>query len=218
MEKNQILVEVDSPFIETSLASDLINKLIIKNKIKLKLSIAYDFNSDFAGLFQSLEHANKPNFARIYINPNVCKKTEDVNNEKYDEPYCLGYSSDLTIFGTTIHEFCHVLQLKVYPTIIKDFIESFPIERFYLTNYCNNDIVDEMAEIMTLYITNPYLLKLISIKHYKFFKKYFKSPIACSKEKCFKIFKVFPKHVKKDLKERWKIVFNFKNNRFQHIK
>jgi len=214
MKKNNIKVEIDSPFTETVIAMELIKKFLQKNKIQLELSIAYDFNADFAGLFMPNEHKDK-HFARIYINPNKCKSFQESQTEEFEEPFAPGYCVDLTMFGIILHEFSHVLQFKVYREILDDFAEAFPTERFNLSNYCNNEIHDELAEVMEFYISNPYLLRLVSKPHFDFCKKYFKSPVACTIQRCYTIYHGFPFYVKQDLKEKWGIVFNIKTNEFQ---
>jgi hypothetical protein len=123
----------------------------------------------------------------------------------------------LTHFGVILHEFCHLLQYKVYPNIIESFLKEFPTERFYLNNYCNNEVVDELAEIMTLYLTNPYLLKRISRKHWLFCQKFFKSPIACSAQKCYNVYEMFPIMVKEHMKKHWKLTYDYNKQTFINL-
>jgi hypothetical protein len=172
----------------------------------------YDYSIEELGVYFPSKKYN------IYINPILCKNYDDVeNNNNLTDPFCPGYCADLTIFGITIHEFCHLLQMAVYKTIVDDYIKAFPTNRFYLNTYCDNEIYDELAEIMTLYIINPYLLKLISNEHYKFCMKYFKSPIPCSSAKCYFIYDGFPIIVKEHLKNHWKIVYDLDKNNFVKI-
>lgn len=211
---NQILVEIDAPMDDTSSAIVLIERTLEKNNIKSKLSIAYDFDLDACGCYYPKE---KSQANRIFVNPSNCKTQEDIHAQNWIEPFCPGSPCDMTLFSVTIHEFCHFLQYKVYPTIIKDFSKEFPTTRFYLNQYCNNEIKDELAEIMTLYLTNPYLLRLISKPHFNFCKKYLKSPVECSLKRCVTIYNGFPIPVKEHLEKHWKIVFDADKQKFVKV-
>jgi hypothetical protein len=203
--KYDVTVEVDSPIEETASAIFLIKKLLRINKIKMKLSIAYDYTYEGCGVY----YPNLRNQGyRIFINPMNCKTNDDIDKNNWKEPFCPGSNCDMTIFGVTLHEFSHVLEYKVFPNIIPNYGKEFPENRFYLNQYSNNTLEDELAEVLTLYITNPYLLKLISESHFKFCKKYFKSPVDCTKERCSSIYDGFPILVKKSIKEKWNIVYN----------
>ena len=211
MKKNNIIVEVDCPIEGTSVAIGIINKFLKINNIKIKkLSIAYDYEYDGYGIYYPYLIGQK---YRIFINPLNCI---DIGNENEDDndPVYPGYCADLSIFGITIHEFTHLLQYKVYPNLISEYNKTFPIERFYLNNYSNNEIHDEIAEVMTLYITNPYLLKLLSKNHFNFCKKFFKSPVKCTLSKCREIYNSFPIKVKEHLKNHWNIVLDVNTNKF----
>jgi len=217
MKKNSIVVEVAQPLPETMAAMVLIEKTLRINNIEIDLSIAY-YYEEGEELGKYLPN-NKGQGHRIFVNPMNCKN--QINslciNPNCPEAYCSGYTSDPTLFGVTIHEFCHLLQFKIFENIVPDFGKAFSYERLYLNDYANNGYLDELAEIMSLYITNPYLLKLISKPHFDFLKKFFKSPVPCSSGRCIEIFSGFPIHVKKDLKERWGIVFNIDTEKFEKI-
>lgn len=212
--KSSIYVEVDVPIDDTQSAMVLIEKFFKKNNISMNLSIAYDYSSEEAGVYRPFERGQE---YRIFVNPSRCKMQEEVGKQDYDEPYCPGYCADITLFGVTIHEFCHLLQYQVYHTIIPDYGNAFPIERFNLNGYSNHAIHDELAEIMTLYITNPFLLKLISRKHFNFCKKYFKPVVSCTEDKCAFIYKGWPVCVKEHLKKVWGITFNVSTQKFVRI-
>jgi len=212
--KNSIYVEVDVAIEDTRVAMVLIHRLLAKNKIQMNLSIAYDYSSTECGCYRPFEKGQE---YRIFVNPSKCKTQEEVTKQDFDEPFSPGYCADVTLFGVTIHEFCHLLQFKTYPSIVKDYGETFPLERFNLNNYSNHEINDELAEIMTLYITNPYLLKIISNPHFNFCKKYFKSPVACSLSRCFLIYKGWPTSVKEHLKHQWGIAYNISLKKFVRV-
>jgi len=212
--KNSVLVEVDVPIEDTQAAIVLIERFLYKNNLKMSISIAYDYESEECGVYRPFEKGQE---YRIFVNPSKCKTQEDVTKQDFGEPFSPGSHCDLTLFGITIHEFCHLLQYKVYPSIIKDYSDAFPTERFNLNEYSNNEIHDEIAEIMTLYITNPYLLLLISRPHFNFCKKYFKSPISCSSYRCAFIYKGWPPRVKEQLKKKWGIAYNISTKKFVKV-
>lgn len=208
--KTQIHIDVVRPIDQTALAIHLIRRFSNVNKLYFDLTIVYDFGLDDCGEYHPYERYQKN---KIFINPLVCGKT----SSDLPEPFCPGYVADISIFGVTIHEFCHFLQYRIYPGIIDDYKNTFPIQRFYLNNYSNNAIVDEMAEVMTLYITNPYLLKIISVEHWQYFKRFFKSPVACSFGRTKRIYEKFPIIVKEHLKNTFGIVYNVATDTFDQL-
>lgn len=219
MKTSNIRVEVNTPIHDTYIAMIIIDRFLKANKIKIDLVISYDYDMSDMGLFPFLKKETinpvtlNPVY-RVFINPHLCKTQNDCTKNITGEPYCPGYTSDLSIFGVTVHEFTHVLQYKTHKGILKDFVKTFPTERFYLNDYCNNQIHDESAEILTLFITNPYLLKLISESHWRFCKKYFKSATPCTSKKSAHIYRGFPIHVKDDLRSKWRIVYDESENKF----
>jgi hypothetical protein len=211
--KGQVYVEVNAPLSDTSAAISLIEKTFRLNNIKQKLSITYDYEYKDSGMYylNYKEHAN-----RIFVNPLHTKSREEVHGANDPlEPFCPGYVTDVTLFGITLHEFSHYLHCKIYPEMILDYTKEFPTERFYINSYAGNGVFDELAEIMTLYITNPYLLRLISKKHYNFCKRYFKSPVSCSKDRLRMIYNMYPVIVKEHLQKKWGIVYNVNTDEFE---
>ena len=213
-QKFDITVEVSHPLQETNVAMYLLGKLLKENNIDLNLCIAYDFECEGLGYYlpnaDGLAHT-------IFVNPLKCKRKEQVIDGDCDEIFSHGYVQDFSVFGVTIHEFCHLLQFAVFEDIEEEYAKAFPEERFYLNDYCNNDLLDELAEVMSLYITNPYLLKMISKPHWQFCKRYFKSPVACSLLRSRQIFHSFPIVVKKQLKDKWKIIYNEYDQKFVRV-
>ena len=211
MRKSSIYVEVDIPSEDVHAAMVIIARFLEKNNLKINLSISYNYEMEECGVYRPFEKGQE---YRIFVNPSKCKTQEDVIKQEFEEPFAPGSPCDITIFGIIIHEFCHLLQYRTYPSIIKNYGETFPTERLNLNEYSNNEIHDEIAEIMTLYITNPYLLKLLSKLHFDFCKKYFKSPISCSPKRCAFIYKGWPLSVKEYLKDKWGIAYNIATKKF----
>ncbi|HAT77038.1 MAG TPA: hypothetical protein DCS19_09385 [Flavobacterium sp.] len=212
--KNKIVVEIDCPLDDTISSMGIIEKFLNVNKIKMNLSIAYDYSMDLMGLYIPNEKDHK---FRIFINPLMCKEIKQEYSLTFDgdNNFCPGSNFDRTLFSATIHEFCHLLQYQIYDTIISDYKQKFQIDRLILNDYSNVNIMEELAEIMTLYMTNPYLLKMISKEHFKFIKSYFKSPVECSMDKCMDIYKGFPITIKKFIEANWFIYYNAKLDRLE---
>lgn len=208
--RNKIAVKIDIPILETSLAIKLIKKLALINNLRFNLTIAYNYGLKDCGEYRPYE---KISLNCIYVNPLMCGRI----HEESPEPFCPGYVSDMTLFGVTIHEFCHYTHFRLFPNMLEDYKKQFPTERFYLNCYSNNELMDELAETMTLYITNPYLLRLISKKHWYFFKQYFISPVACTFSRCKYIFSKFPIEVKEHCKKKFGIVYNISDDTFDKI-
>jgi len=199
---------------ESYLAIKLIERLLIKNNINRVLRIAYDFDCDDGGYYYPLMKTDT-----IFVNPDNCYNLRQYNNDdaRPENMFYPGYVCDYTIYGTILHEFSHFLCFQVYKNIIDDYKKEFPNKRLYLNSYSNAEIDEEIANTITLYISNPYLLKLISEKHFKFFKSFFKTPRPISSNNCFLIYQKFPIHVKNELKTKWGIIYNFQNKQFEKI-
>ena len=209
-----IVVEIDSPLSDTNAAIQMITKLLRVNNLSMDLSISYAYDCEESGLYLP---NHKGQSHRIFVNPLNCSTEEDILSNTMSEPFCAGYCADSTLFGVTIHEFCHLLQYQVYENIIPEYGKEFPTERIYLNEYCNETLFDELAEVMTLYITNPFLLKMISKKHWSFCKRFFKSPVACSEQRCYIIYQGFPIHVKDHMRDKWGITYDYNIEKFVRL-
>jgi hypothetical protein len=78
-------------------------------------------------------------------------------------------------------------------------------EKLILNDYCQDMWCEEMAEVLMLYITNPYLLKHIDEDRFEFFKTLFKSPTNCT-EATFKAkYKAWSKEIRKVCRSLWGI-------------
>lgn len=209
-----IVVDIETPLKDTKSAIQIITKLLIINNLKMELSISYDYEYEESGLYLPNQ---KGKSHKIFVNPLNCSTEDELMDNMTTEPSYPGYCADSTLFGVIIHEFCHILQYQIYKDIIPEYGKCFPIERLYLNEYSNENLFDELAEIMTLYITNPYLLKMISKKHWSFCKKFFKSPITCSESRCSIIYNKFPIHIKHHMKDKWGITYDYNIEKFVRI-
>jgi hypothetical protein len=182
-------------------ASKLIDRCKKINNIKSELKLEIDYSiKDALGLY----YTDKPN--RILVNPAMCESIGD-----YTSP---GYCNDFSTFGVVLHEFSHYLSLFVYKGMVEAYTQCFGKALFRISSYplSEFDKDEEVAEMITLYLSNPYLLKLISNDRYEFIKCWFKSPTVCNKEKCYRIWKKFNRRLKTKLRKKFMISFDRKGN------
>lgn len=194
-------------------ALSLIQKTEKINNMYFDLNVCLDWSmSEEAGAFYPFEEDNN-----IYVNPAQCKSMQEAS-EELTTPFWPGYLRDHTAFGVVMHEFAHFITHKVIDEARVQYLLQYPTDRLYINEYCNNDIEDEIAEILTLYFTNPYLLKLIDQGRWSFFKKFIKSPIPTSTLQCYKSYNSFPIGAKEELKNKFGIVFSQSEMDFIKIK
>lgn len=157
-----------------------------KNKIVIKsLKIRFKYHMKSAGEF---EHW-KPNC--LNINPKKCDKKGEWDFE-----------------NILIHEFSHLLDNKF--KMVDGFKKEFTDKniRLYLTTYAKecHDPIEELAEIISMYLKNPYLLMLISEPHYLFVTKYFKSPTPCTEEYFYGVWDSYSDRHKLALIKRYNLI------------
>lgn len=183
-------IKVSELHVEIDKAIKIIDKLLKINKIKIKYSINMNFKMKCYGEF------NPENENEISINPTF--SIEDSGSE-INASY---YSCDFSILGIAIHEIAHLLDQKF--EISKEYRKSFP-KQFILNHNSKKDRIEELAEILMLYILNPYLLKIINLEVFNFLKDYFISPSSCSKDYFCRKWSAWPKEIRDDCVNRWKI-------------
>jgi len=206
----EVICEIDiaSPPQEITVFMILLKRMKKKNNLDFCLKIMIDYSMPGMGVYFRSKKG------MIFINPENCINIEDISNINDKVDFWNGYVKDLTLFGVTIHEFCHYASEEVFSGMINDYRKTFPTKRLRLNDYSNNSIDDEIAETMTLYITNPLFLKLISKEHWDFFKKYFTSPVPTSHKQSYDIYEKFPPIIKERLKNDWNIDYNILTNKF----
>jgi len=187
-------VQVTNPPFDVCFAVDFIHAIKRKNKFNFKLSINLDYTIPEQGVY----YFNDDIFS-IYVNPDNCKKSS-----------CFGYPDNETIFGVLIHEFCHFLSMRYLKNFIKEYLEEFPEQRLNVSSYdlANKEYEEEVAEIMSLHLRNPYFLKLISKEHYNFMQKRIKSYVPCTAEKFIEIYNDMDKKIKEKVFNKYGIVIN----------
>ena len=166
-------------------------------KIPLNIILNYELMDDeFDGYYLCgfFYQNSKKNKWAVFINPSECN---DIPN--------FGYVSDFSIYGTIIHEFCHLLQFTIFKEkIIGYYINKFE-DKLVFNPESGDERFEELADIMALYITNPYLLKHIDSERYNFCKKYFKSPIPCTESTFKKLWSGWTDTIQNRCKKKWKI-------------
>lgn len=205
---------IERPDDEIYCACELIKRFSKKNDIIIDLIVAYDFTLDNeCGIFIPQLNENK-----IFINPYVCHETYMVAKDK-GLIMGTGYIADLSIFSIVIHEFAHLICYNIYEGLVNEYAEEFPRinDRLYLNDYCDHTLDDELAEIITVFILNPYMLKMISKKHWKFLNDRFKSPVPASVQQFKRVYNDFSVDAKLELYEKFGITYNMDNNKFEMV-
>jgi hypothetical protein len=189
-----ISIEISAPPNQISFAILQLEKLIKINHFDINLKIGFDYLMEKSGEW------DPENPTILKINPFICsdKKT-------------YAYTEDNTMYGIVIHEFSHFLSVEFFKGFMDDYIKEFPEERLLITTYeeANEKIEEEVAELISLYVRNPYLLKLISKKHYFYIKRWFKTPVLYDKNKFIQIYSKMEREYKDKLYKKWGIVVNY---------
>ncbi len=168
----------------------LINKLLTLNDLHFKYSLNLDYKSKNYGEFDP-QKAND-----IYLNPAAFYNTSK------EDPHALYFSTDYSIYAVSIHEFSHLLDAKF------NILDKYKIEfsdKLILNQNSESSRSEELAEVMSLYILNPYLLKLIDKSRYIFLRDIFISPTVCRKSNFISKWTNWPDKIKDLCAERWKI-------------
>jgi hypothetical protein len=176
----------------------LIERIKKLNKFKFNIEIGLNFKIDFSGIYFIDSNL-------IEINPLHCTYYQR-SRTSYSR-----YTNDYTFAGVMIHEFCHFLTLTYKKSIHTDYFKAFPIDRLRLTDIedVNTDVDEEIAEVMSLYFLNPYLLRLISEPHYDFFASILKSPTKADEKTFIKYYSMFPAPIKTKLYKKYGINVDF---------
>ena len=80
-----------------------------------------------------------------------------------------------------------------------------------LNEYASTSKMEELAELLSLYFVNPYLLKYINIERFNWVKNFFKSPSPNSSKRFISLFNNWPKDIKKECWNKYKIRVTSKN-------
>jgi len=181
-------------------AIELLEKIQVLNEFEFmdELTIVLDYSIADAGYY-SYDAKDKRDFGgeydEVYANPNNCS----IGNKQY------GYTDDCCLKSTIIHEFCHYLDRRM--KIRQAYEKAFPLTSLFLNSDSKDCVLEEICEIMVLYVTNPYLLKHIGKERFQFISEYFISPTECTARKFAQIWKTWPVAVRKKCRIKWEIWF-----------
>lgn len=172
-------------------AIKLIDKFLSKNKIEIKYSITLDYSMQSFGQF----NPSKKN--EISLNPSAFYDT------KKELPHAKYYTTDFSLLAVAVHEFCHLLDEKM--NLIKKYQETFP-EKIIINKNSEVDRREELAEVLSLYILNPYLVKSINKNIFDFFKSLFESPTPNTMSYFVRKWESWPDKIKKLCNDNWGIM------------
>lgn len=163
------------------------------NKLKFEVLICVDYKLESPGI----HYDELPD--RIYVNPAKCQRLKSGNRRTCAS----GYVNSYTIYDVLLHEFGHFLDHKY--DILKKYITEFGNNRCKINDNCSTNSMEEIAELLNVFIVNPMLLKLIDKRRWLFFKRIFKSPTATSKIKFIEFWKSWSKDIRDNCARTLKI-------------
>ena len=157
----------------------------VNNHLKFKgLKVAFKYDMRSSGEFDD----SKPN--TISINPNRCDNT-----------------GEFSAYLICIHEWSHLLDKKC--KMLNVYKKEFKNDKLILTRYAKEKgETEHLAEIISMYLTNPHLLKLISEKHFEFVSRFFKSPTPCTREYFLTLYERYSPRYKKMLERKYGVAIN----------
>lgn len=162
---------------EITSALEVINKFqkINDTNFRLKILLDHDEKANAGYYYEGGE---------IFVNPMNC------------EPNTFGNPEGNSIGNVIIHEFCHYLDRR-YKIFNKYFSYCEEYGQLFLTKYAEDSLEEEIAELLTVYLLNPYILKKHDPERYKWFSKFFKTPTKCDKNVILNYWKGWNKKYKK---------------------
>jgi len=182
MVNNQIKVSIHHNGKSFNKGLKLIEAFKKINHIDFKLEIRLDMAEKDLGYFNYILDENI-----LYINPIRC-----INNKHHE---LSGHITDCSIFATICHEFSHYLDLR-YDLMTEYYQKKITLKKLIMTKYAKTNIVEELADIVSIYLINPYYLKLIDLERYKWLKTKFKSPVPCGPNTFLKYYTHWPEQKK----------------------
>lgn len=201
--KLRTTIRVVEPAKQLKNARTIIEKFRDKNHIKFnRLYIKLDYSDPDLGHYW---YNNKVKSCVLYVNPEQCYKRE---KEGYK-----GHPDDVSLQSVVIHEFSHFIDdiLGIEKHYRK---QTFTKPKFYINNWSKANKVEEIAEMICLFLLNPYLLKLIDNERFNFLKNKMKlKPVVpCTEKSFFRIYKEWCPTAKKHVKHRFHLIINEKKN------
>ena len=190
MEKNQPKIVVESPEKDILDAIKLIDKFLQLNNITFKYSININHSLDCHGVF----YPEKEN--EICVNPSFLAKSSI--REVHDKKYSMDYS----LFGVSVHEFTHAFSEK--HGLNEEYKKLFK-EKTIINSNCLTYRFEELAELFSLYLVNPYFLKHIALEPYNFLKEKYISPTPTIKASFLGAWRKWGQAARHQCKSKWGI-------------
>lgn len=190
-----IKIQIKKPEREVQDVSKLIEAFLEKNSLNTNLTIVLDYSLSDCGIYyywESTKSGKRHNPHRLHINPNECQYSHVRTASSY------GYTEDFTLAGVILHEFSHYIDNRL---LLHDDFKS----ELIINPNCKKDTKERLAELLRLYLSNPYLLYLISEETFSWFKNLMHNPTPCSKEKFLSVYSNWTPKVRRECKKKWKI-------------
>jgi len=186
--KDQISIEVYKIGPQFATLNRMINRFRKINKFRIIKKILLDFE------YTELAYMHRGDF-NLYLNPIKCE------NKKGE---MLGHPEDEGLISSLLHEFGHLLNdkfnlIEEYPTIM------WEKENCFLSHQSKENHDEELANLISLYMTNPFCLKLISEERYDWLKTKFTSPTPATQHKFVTLYKKWGFDARKNILKKWGI-------------
>jgi len=145
-------------------ARKLIELFKKRNNMNFHIEIKLDFDEPDLGRYEY-----KDTDKAIYINPSNCSSLESPKGG------LLGHPNDYSICSVIMHEFSHFIdhRLGLEAEYVK---QPFTKETMAVTEYALTSKQEELADLMAVYMINPYFVHLVAPERFEWLKGKFKSP------------------------------------------
>lgn len=148
----------------------LIDRFKEINDLHFDLEIKIDFDEPDLGYFNYHERDKA-----LYINPLTSARWTNKKDVR------TGHPRDNSICATIIHEFSHYLDKRFH--LLKEYQgKKFALKSLVFTPHGKKDIIEELADLLALYMLNPYFVLLADRERFMWMKSRFKSPSVCGKK------------------------------------
>ena len=178
-------------------AVKLIERFRDKNEVPLqKLIIRTDFEENDFGCYY---YDKKKGQCTIYVNPTECMRHEMNGFGRHPDDYSLT--------GVVVHEFCHFID-DLYKLERKYRKNNFSRKRLCVNVWAKNAVVEELTELLAMFILNPYLLKVLDEERYDWFRSLFIPITPCTKNYFMNQYKKWCPDAKQVMKKKFNLVIN----------
>lgn len=172
---------------------NMLNRIIKKNNYDIDLNVELDLSTKNFGYYFWQDNV-------IYVNPIEC-----VKSKWYDKD---GHPENITEATVMLHEFAHLITYKnKWLNLYCDYV--LENGHYQVTDYAKDseDENEELAELMTVYFTNPYFIKISNPKLYIWLRDVLKlvSPTSCNFATFKKMYDKWPKNKRIEFLDKWSL-------------